>query len=268
MTVYIEYAVLDNFIIDWLLFRYTLLFLGLKVRKGRLFFCALAGTAFAVALPLVVLPGWAELALKGISGALLVLWLAKYPSARKYCAALGVFFLLTVLTGGALTAFFNLFQVNHSAQYCVGLISLGAWLISFGAYRAIRRLYRRREIYRGIVDCEITANGKTVSAKGFVDTGNRLYDGDRAVAICSGAFAASLGVTKEEKYIEVGTVNGREKIPVCKIERLLIYRGDKPNIYENITLGMTERAEFGAYDLLLPAAVAGEETCSNASKTF
>ena len=117
MTVYIEYAILDNFIIDWLLFRYTLLFLGLKVRKGRLFFCALAGTAFAVALPLVVLPGWAELALKGISGALLVLWLAKYPSARKYCAALGVFFLLTVLTGGALTAFFNLFQVVR-AEFC------------------------------------------------------------------------------------------------------------------------------------------------------
>ena len=258
MTVYIEYAVLDNFIIDWLLFRYTLLLVGMKGKKGRLFLCASAGTAFAVALPLLALPLWAELLLTALSGFLLVLWSARDPSAKKYFAAAGVFLLLTFITGGALTAFFNLFPA-FGTELCVGVILLGAWLISAGAYRAIRYLYRRKEIHNHVVDCEITLNGKTVSARGLVDTGNRLYDGDRAVAICSGKFASALtDASTKGKYIEVGTVNGREKILTFEIDRLLIYRGDKPNIYENITLGLTDRANFGAYDVLLPAAVAGE----------
>ncbi len=258
MTVYIEYAVLDNFIIDWLLFRYTLLLVGVKGKKGRLFLCALFGTAFAVALPLSALPFWAELLLKMLSGLLLVLWLARYPSVKKYFAAVGVFLLLTFLTGGALTALFQLFPTIDT-ELCVGMILGGTWGIASGSYRALRFLYRRKEVYRYVLDCELTLKGKTVFARGFVDTGNRLYDGDRAVAICSARFALALTDDfTERKYIEVGTVNGREKILAFPIDRLLIYRGDKPNIYENITLGLTDRTDFDAYDVLLPSVVAGD----------
>ena len=53
MTVYIEYAILDNFVIDWILLKATLSLTGRTAKKGRLFICSFIGAIFALITPLV-----------------------------------------------------------------------------------------------------------------------------------------------------------------------------------------------------------------------
>ena len=53
MTVYIEYVLIDNFIIDYLLLKTSLALSGVMVKRARLFFCAFLGAGFALLLPVI-----------------------------------------------------------------------------------------------------------------------------------------------------------------------------------------------------------------------
>jgi len=53
MTVYIEYVLIDNFVIDWLILKAALTTAGLPAAKSRLFFSALVGAAVALVYPAI-----------------------------------------------------------------------------------------------------------------------------------------------------------------------------------------------------------------------
>ena len=53
MKVYIEYVLIDNFVIDYLLLKATFAVTGYPYSKGRLFLCAFLGSLFALLYPLI-----------------------------------------------------------------------------------------------------------------------------------------------------------------------------------------------------------------------
>ena len=53
MIVYIEYVLIDNFIIDYLMLKATFNLTGMPVKKRRLFLCAFLGAAIALMYPLM-----------------------------------------------------------------------------------------------------------------------------------------------------------------------------------------------------------------------
>ena len=56
MEVYIEYVIIDNFIIDMLILLFTSLVLGSKVGKLRLVLSTLIGVVGAIFMPFIYLP--------------------------------------------------------------------------------------------------------------------------------------------------------------------------------------------------------------------
>ena len=53
MTVYIEYVIIDNFIIDYLLLKTSLVLSGANAQRARLLFCAVLGVGFSLLLPII-----------------------------------------------------------------------------------------------------------------------------------------------------------------------------------------------------------------------
>ena len=104
----------------------------------------------------------------------------------------------------------------------------------------------------------------TVKCRGFLDTGNCLYDGERPVIVCSKSFAFKilgnkLGFVKL-KEIQVNTVNGSSKNIAFEIDSIKIYNGQDVNIFNNVTICVTNKTFNNGYQIILhPALYKGEE---------
>lgn len=268
LKVYIEYVLIDNIVIDYLLLKYTFLLTRSKSGFWRLLFCAAAGAAFAAVLPLVPLPPIITAVIKIIFSLCLVGAGGKFPNLRSFLIAFAAFNLYTFLLGGGVIGIFNLFSLPYDKEYSVGLIVGSAYLLIKLLHKAVMLLYRRKNVYSYISDCEITLGGVTVKAAGFFDTGNRLYDNatNTPVVICSKNVAFKLTDNFKNKidakYINIATATGEDKILVFKIDKIKIYNGDKANIFNNVMLGVTRTAfKESGYDLILHSEFGGGAAC-------
>ena len=106
-----------------------------------------------------------------------------------------------------------------------------------------------------VCTCRLTLGGSSVTAKAFVDTGNRLRDGHGSpVAVAERSLALSLladglftGKTPCEK-LAVETVNGKSELTVFKIDEV-----------KDVAVAISPRPLAGEYSLILPPAFAKEE---------
>ena len=173
---------------------------------------------------------------------------------------------------GMLTAVFAKFETGGGSGLTYvyrtlpsGLLVLGAVAFVFAAVRLVRLLSRRRTVISLTVPCRLYFRGKTVEAKGFTDTGNRLTArGGKPVAVADRALILKLfedtllaGNTPCEK-IRVHTVNGSAQMNVFTIDKLEIYCGGRVNIIENAAVGVSQEI-LGEYDLILPHSFTQEE---------
>ncbi len=173
MTVYIEYAFLQNFLLDG-----VLLWLGRKATKTpvcwwRLSIAAALGGVFAVLFPLLSLGKWWGLLLKGAVGLLLPLLAYKRLQGRKawgrYALNACCFFLFTFLFGGSLLSFAqNLFKERLPALW----VGLGFVAMTAICLFLLKIFYKKRGIYQYIYPCTAIFGETRVQTQGFLDSGN------------------------------------------------------------------------------------------------
>ncbi len=259
MTVYIEYVIIDNLIIDYMILKATFALTGKTVTRSRLFLCAFLGVAVALLYPLISVSGVILTAVKIFSGLLIVLCAGRYKDFREYYISVTVFFVYTFITGGAIIGLFNLFGLNYASEYSVSLMALPVGIVINALSAVIRFIYRRKEVRALIYKVSLTLNGKTVFASGFMDTGNALYDGERIVIVCDKRFFTEFigdGVLKVKlKKIKVGTVNGDKLNSAAELDLFKIYIKDEPNIFNKVTLCVAEGSVGEGYDLILHPAL-------------
>lgn len=183
MTVYIEYAFLQNFFLDG-----GLLWLSHKATKTpmcwkRLLLSSLFGAIFAVLYPLLRLPSLLGTVLKIAAGCLLcMLALGRIKSKKEwrgYFLFTAVFFSWSFLFGGAL----NGVKQGISPNYIKTVFTpLGFLVLSIFCVYFSRKLYKRSSILRQVYDCVIRNGEKEVIAQGFLDSGNMATK--RGVPVC------------------------------------------------------------------------------------
>ena len=254
MQVYIEYVLIDNLVIDYLLLKATFAVTGKAYRRGRLFVCALLGALIALLFPLIESVGAISVIVKILSGLLIVLLASKYDYFRQYYISVVVFFFFTFLSGGAIIGVFSLLNISYSSELSIALMAVPAYIIISGMLSVVKFLYRRREIVRAVCDVEIYLKKERVSCKGFFDTGNGLYDGERPVIVCGERLAKKIlgnfqGV--KIKRLTVNTVSGESKNLAFEIDLIKIYIGDEPNMYNNVTVCVSGEFLGDDYDVIL-----------------
>lgn len=260
MTVYIEYVIIDNFVIDYLLLKASLKIAGVPAKKSRLFICALFGAAVALFYPLLENYRVLTVAVKLLCGVTLTLACAKYRSPREYAITSAVFAGTTFLTGGAITGVYEIFGIPYSSETSVALIILPAYVLIKAVTGTVSFIYRRKDLRGFLYEIKLVNGNAEITATGFLDTGNGVYDGDSPVIFCGKKLAEKLvftggGKPAGIKRIVVATVNGAENKICFKLDRIEIYNGGLPNIYNNVTVCVADKGLGAGYDVILHPAL-------------
>lgn len=278
MVVYLDTLILDNFCADA-----ALLYCAVKTVKGeaklwRIFLTALFGTAIAVGYMVFKLyytvPAAVDILVKYGVAAVLPLPAAKFKKKRTYALCSLAFVGYMFALAGMLTALFAKVSPNEGEgelTYTLfrlpsGVLVAGCVLVVVFGIRFAKMLTRHGKTAAYICTCRLTLGGSSVTAKAFVDTGNRLRDRHgNPVAVAERSLALSLladglftGKTPCEK-LAVETVNGKSELTVFKIDELEIYFKDKSHIVKDVAVAISPRPLAGEYSLILPPAFAKEE---------
>lgn len=253
MTVYIEYVFIDNFIIDFLIFKTAFGLSDIPVPVKRLLFSAFLGAAFSVLYPLITENAFILAAVKIIFGLLLTFTACKFNSFKQYINFTLLFFAVTFAFGGAVWGLCCLLGIDPATNLSVGISLLPVYLLYRAVLNLARRIFRKRDASTFYADAEITFGVKSVRIKGLFDTGNALYDGlSPVIIVTKNAILSAIDekTIRNAKRITVSTVAGmREKISVLPTA-VVIYYGAERNIFNNVTVCLTSE-KFDGYDAIL-----------------
>lgn len=256
MTVYIEYVLIDNFVIDYFLLSAAFTITGKRDKAGKRVLAALSGAVFALIYPLVAELGALTVMLKIVMGLVVVFAAAGYSSVKDYYINAAVFFALTFAVGGAITGLFSIFNINYSSETAIAFMSVPVYVLIKALRGIIKYFFTRAGEESNSYDCEITFKGNVLKLKGFMDTGNALYDGDSPVIVCNKKTALKIMGENfpELRYIPINTAAGESRILSFKVDEIKIFISGVANIFSNVTVAATVNAGLG-YDLILHPAL-------------
>ena len=273
MTVYIEYAFLDNLLLDYALLSVAIATLRVERKQWKVFLSALIGTAFALITPYLSLSVAFLTLYKLLVGALMVWTATNVKRAKTYFLLYALFLGYTFAAGGLIFGVFSVFGVSASetgavlSTLPVGVICAVVYVFVLLVKRVVKITERRRTTARRIYKCEIETGGKRYPASGLFDSGNALYDkksGNPVVvlscALASRFFVGFSAMQTPARFLEFSTLSGKSKMLIFEIDKLWIYYGAKPNMIERVTVGLSPMHFKGneEYDVILHPALVGE----------
>ena len=183
MTVYIEYAFLQNLLLDGVLLWLSCKGTKTSFHRGRWAVSCLFGALFAVVYPLLQLPAFLGTVLKISAGFFLCLLAFGKVKGKKewgrYTLFSGSFFSLSFLFGGALNGVAQGFSLDVMRTVVTPLGCLG--LSIFCSY-LFQKLYKKRMVWRYVYECEIANGDNRAQARGFFDSGNRATK--KGIPVC------------------------------------------------------------------------------------
>ena len=257
MTVYIEYVLIDNFVIDFLLLKTSFLIAGKKLSKLRLVICSLLGAVFALLYPLIVSSELVITVVKILFGLFLAFSSGKFANLKEYITFTSIFLGLTFFVGGAIIGTFSLLGLNCFAEYSIGLMILPVYMVIKAITRIIRIIYRKKDVYGFTAKFKIFFGERSIMLNGFFDTGNSLYDDLSPVIVVSKRAIMPVitpNLLKNSKKITIETATGKESKFLLKPDRILIYYGQDMNIFYNVSVCVIDKI-FNGYDAVLHPAL-------------
>ncbi len=262
MTVYIEYALIENFVYDYVLLRLSFFATREKAKRFKLAFSALIGAFFALVCPFITLPSILFLALKSGVGLLLCMLSFGRLKTKKewgrYAFTALCFFFLTFGYGGAMSAFSGRKRLPPQAVF-FGFVCLSA-----SAVFLIGKVYQKRSVHAFIYPCTLLFGEKRLSVDGYYDSGNRAQKNGAPICFVSPELIYELfgdeilkdgGTVRDE--MQITTVIGVKSTPLYKGGILVeTPRGKvlKEGVYFSPSGNMISRE----YKVLLNAEILGE----------
>ncbi len=255
MTIYIEYAILDNLIIDILLLKATFFTTKTQIKGLKIFFGAVVGTAFALIFPLFSEQKFISLLAKICLGFLIVLLAGSFQSFRGYIINTAVFFCYTFLCGGAVQGIFNLLGLNASAEISVALMILPVWALVSASKKLVGFFYKQKTVIQNVMRAKLVLGGIFVEVNGLMDTGNNAFSGDSPIIICGRKTAQKFftaGVSPPKLgSVEINTVNGKSKMICFQLDHVILYQENFEHINYGVTLCVAKAWGNFSYEVIL-----------------
>ena len=252
-AIYIEYAFLENFLLDGALLFLALRYSGCKVGAQLLLAAALGGVV-AVAYPLFALPAVWGGVYKIATGVLLPLCASWKEGAGKSSLCLLLFFAFSFFVAGgvfALAEFLPLDGGYFLRGLSLPLSAVGALALICLLIELLKKIKRRKQLTDFFVECDFL-DGR-VRAKGFIDTGNRARRLGMPICFVSPALFSRLHSGEKLAYALVKTVAGERKIPLVKLKNLRITQGGQTHIIRWVYLSPSLALLGREYEILLGA---------------
>ena len=117
MEVYVEYVIIDNLIIDFLLLKLSTKTVQVRSSLIRLLLSSVIGTVVAVIMPLFTLNNVLQVMVKLLLSITMCLISAKTDSLKKHIVNFLFFVFYTFLLGGAIIALFYFAGVDYNLYF-------------------------------------------------------------------------------------------------------------------------------------------------------
>ena len=181
---YIEYVIIDNFIINFLLLKSAMASSRVKTGKLKLIISSVLGTVVAVIMPLFSIDNGFLILIKINLGLVMVLIAGEYLTVKKMLIAFCYFLLFTFLSGGLIIGLFCLagvdyivyFSVNYNSFMPVGISVLLVYLFTKLTLYLIYNLLKARDIKPFIRKCIIVISGKKFKVNGYIDNSEAIEE--------------------------------------------------------------------------------------------
>ncbi len=284
MEVYIEFVILDNLIINYILLNLVNLTLKLNAKKSLMLISSLTGMIVAIFLPLITLNNIVLFVIKIFLGLIMVLIIKKPKDFKSFIVEFSLFLTYTFVLGGM--CFGVMFMLNTKTSFSgvilynfeipVSLfILLGLFYLKFmiKLIKTIRKKFTFNNFY---YDVKVTNNNISLYLNGFLDSGNQLEcDGTGVMVINYASFLKlypnidyqklimgnlqNCGL-KNAKFINVGSAANTGKMLIFNVDELEVITNNKTVKLNNAKLGLSKSRFNSDFDCLLsPLAISQGE---------
>jgi hypothetical protein len=212
----------------------------------RVAFASVFGACFAVLFSLVDISGAVAIIIKIAAGFIICLIGGKFQSVKGFIKFVVAFFILTFVSGGLLFAVFSLADIDYSegngfvlSSVPVGIPLFCVLMLALGAKKLVSQYISKRT--KNKVSCRIYAGQFKISASGFYDSGNKVYDFGQPVSVMPKSLAERLvNVESLTCFTYIHTAAGSKLIPVFTADKIEIDDGSEVIIKKNVKVGVSE----------------------------
>lgn len=184
LTIYVDVVLIENFIMNYIIFVATGIILKINIKKWRLAISSLIGAIYSVIGYVVTIEIYSNFLIKIILS-IIIVYIAYNPqSFDKLWRDVLIFYLTSFVFGGA--AFFLIYIVQPQkiimknglflGTYTFKTVALGAvigFIIIITAFKIVKKKINKNDMF---CDIEIKLNGKIIRTKAMIDTGNMLKE--------------------------------------------------------------------------------------------
>lgn len=185
MTIYVESAFLQNFIVDYFLLYLSLKTFKLKVSRIRIILSSFLGSIAAIFSPLI--SGILSVLFKIVLGFLMILIIYSGKNKKTYLLLLFCFLGFTFLFGGVCYAINCFVSSVKNTITNVNLptfaILIVALILFYVEYIIINKIYSRKTITKFEYSVTLFSANKQIEVVGFLDSGNLLKDNNKPVIL-------------------------------------------------------------------------------------
>lgn len=276
MTLYIEYVILDNLVMDYIILKFLEVSFKEKIRKRNKCLVCVFGVISAIFLPFI--RGYQILLFlyKIITLCIMVLFIKKYKKIKNYFLYLAGFISYTFLIGGVCLGLINLLGIQYAMsgillynfEFPVSLFilmfSVLLWFVRYIIIAFKKRLKASNYLY----NITLFDGGRTIDAVGFFDSGNKVtFDGNGVNIISLNLFLRLYKDFPLERlylkqnidydlknlnYIDIGGLSAKEKYLSFTIDKVIVEK----NIFENVTIAVALK-NFDNFDCILHSNLVG-----------
>ena len=264
MEIIIEYVLIDNLVVNFLILYSTAFVLKLNTSKWRIILSNLFGTVMALILPIVVLPNLLIILLKIFVGATMVFIAFKFSKIKEFLLIFLTFISSTALYGGvcfALCYFLSgSLDLNESLKGVYDFpagIALFVLCVFFLLIKGvISYAIKKQKSKKFIFEIEFQFENKKVKTLAYLDSGHKLNDPDSnepIIIINYAIFNKLFKIPIEEillkkipkqlknaHYIKISTINSQnQEMLVFNMEIVKINLLNNKIIKKNTPLGLS-----------------------------
>lgn len=261
MTIYVEYAIIDNLVINSFLLLLVNKFMKFNAPKWKIFISSTIGTIFSLITP--ILPNWCNIVIKILLLILMPLIICKNANFKKLTLSSLLFLFLTFVFIGLIMVFCYTFNIDFSYgengetfyNFPVGLALLLSSFLFIVLKHLINYFYQKKHLSNFTYSVTLFSGSYSYTTLGFLDTGNLLYDKDLNkpitminlntftklypdINLTSVLLKKNLPL-KNYKYLNVYSISKSQSILVFEIERLEIKENENTFYIDNPLLGLS-----------------------------
>lgn len=257
MIVYIEYVLINNFLVTFMLILATNMCFKLKNNITRNLFASTFGAIMAILYPLCNLTGIIILLLKGFVGFLITAIAYKCENVKKLFVFFVVFIFLTAMYGGInMMIYFAVYgDFAFTKTLPLPIILFSIFMITYFLKQVVFIFYKKKQISQFLYEIEINNNAEKIVTNAYLDSGNILCDpqnNNPIVVINHKIFnklfsdfspiklaTKNVAELKNAHYIKVSTVTANGEMLVFNVDNIILNLPNGKKEIKMPSLGLT-----------------------------